>query len=60
MSESNTPPAPGPAPGDAGKSGKKPYAKPAFRCERVFETMALACGKISPNQSQCIFNRKVS
>ena len=23
------------------------YQKPAFRCETVFETMALACGKIS-------------
>lgn len=25
---------------------RKPYQKPAFRFERVFETMALACGKI--------------
>jgi hypothetical protein len=24
---------------------KKPYTKPEFRYERVFETMALACGK---------------
>ena len=24
---------------------KKPYSKPEFRYERVFETMALACGK---------------
>lgn len=24
---------------------KKPYRKPSFRSEQVFETMALACGK---------------
>jgi hypothetical protein len=39
---------------------KKPYQKPAFRYERVFETMALACGKISPTEFQCRFNRKNS
>ncbi len=33
--------------------GKLPYQKPAFRQEGVFETMALACGKISGTQSQC-------
>ena len=32
---------------------KLPYQKPAFRYERVFETMALACGKINPTQGQC-------
>lgn len=32
---------------------RKPYQKPAFRRERVFETMALACGKISSTQAQC-------
>ena len=41
-------------------AGKKPYRKPEFRYERVFETLALACGKISGNQQQCHFNRKVS
>ena len=41
-------------------SGKKPYAKPAFQCEKVFETMALACGKLSGTQAQCKFNRKTS
>jgi len=25
---------------------KKPYNKPAFRFERVFETQALSCGKV--------------
>jgi hypothetical protein len=39
---------------------KKPYTKPTFRHERVFETMALACGKIHPTQAQCRFNRKNS
>jgi hypothetical protein len=39
---------------------RKPYHKPEFRFERAFETMALACGKISPSQVQCRFNRKSS
>jgi hypothetical protein len=26
---------------------KKPYHKPEFRFERVFETLALACGKLN-------------
>jgi hypothetical protein len=41
-------------------AGKKPYKKPEFRYERVFETMALSCGKISPTEFQCRFNRKSS
>lgn len=41
-------------------AGKKPYQKPAFRYERVFETMALSCGKKSPVEAQCRFNRKSS
>lgn len=39
---------------------RKPYVAPAFRRERVFETMALACGKISTNQLACRFNRRNS
>jgi len=39
---------------------KKTYQKPGFKYERVFETMALACGKVSPTQFQCRFNRKNS
>ncbi|MGB9074915.1 MAG: hypothetical protein WCC22_19930 [Terriglobales bacterium] len=39
---------------------KKRYQKPAFRYERVFETLALACGKIGPNEFQCRFNPKSS
>ena len=32
---------------------KLPYEKPAFRFEGVFETTALACGKIAGTQGQC-------
>jgi hypothetical protein len=39
---------------------RKPYLKPAFRYERVFETMALSCGKVNSTQFQCRFNRKNS
>jgi hypothetical protein len=42
------------------KTSKKPYVKPAFRKERVFETMALACGKISGTQQSCRINRRNS
>jgi hypothetical protein len=38
---------------------KKPYTKPAFRFERVFETQALSCGKIS-SSGICHQNRKTS
>lgn len=39
--------------GKTPKSAKKPYQKPSFKHEKVFETMALACGKISPTQASC-------
>lgn len=32
---------------------RKPYQKPSFKHEKVFETMALACGKINPTQGAC-------
>lgn len=41
-------------------SAKKPYTKPEVRFERVFETMALSCGKIDPTQAQCRSNKKTS
>jgi hypothetical protein len=47
--------APGPS-----SNAKKPYQKPEHRCERIFETMALACGKLSPTQSNCHHNQKSS
>ncbi|MGA8267795.1 MAG: hypothetical protein WB787_08525, partial [Candidatus Acidiferrales bacterium] len=35
-------------------TGKKPYAKPAFRHEKVFETRALSCGKlVGATQGPC-------
>jgi hypothetical protein len=40
--------------------GKKPYKKPSYRYERVFETMALSCGKVGPTEFQCRFNRRNS
>lgn len=45
---------------DGSETPKKPYKKPDFLHERVFETMALACGKVSITQSQCRFVRKNS
>lgn len=42
------------------KPGRKPYKKPEFRCERIFETMALACGKVSQTQKQCRFRTRSS
>ena len=42
------------------KAHKKPYCKPDYLYERVFETMALACGKVSATQPQCRFNQKLS
>ena len=42
------------------KLAKKPYQKPEFRFEKVFETRALTCGKVQPNQGQCDTNRKNS
>lgn len=44
----------------SGESPKKTYLKPAFRHEQVFETMALACGKINNTQQQCRTNKKNS
>ena len=45
---------------EAAPGKKKPYRKPAYRYERVFETMALACGKTQSTQGSCHFNRKFS
>jgi hypothetical protein len=49
-----------PSVGDGHLGHKKPYTKPAFRVEKVFETTALACGKMRATQAQCRMNRKVS
>ena len=47
-------------PGAENVRGKRPYKKPEVRHERIFETMALACGKVRATQAQCRFNRKRS
>ncbi len=39
---------------------KKPYQKPEVRYERVFETMAMSCGKVQATQGSCRHNRKSS
>lgn len=41
-------------------STKKPYEPPQVRHERVFETMALSCGKVQSTQGSCRHNRKAS
>ena len=41
-------------------AAKRPYVKPAFRHEPVFETMALACGKAESTQAACKAVRKSS
>jgi hypothetical protein len=45
---------------NANPTAKKPYVKPEVRHERVFETMALTCGKVQTTQSGCHQNRKAS
>jgi hypothetical protein len=47
-----------PQAGNASKE-KKVYQKPAFRYEQVFETQALACGKIDVGKL-CSFSKKTS
>jgi hypothetical protein len=39
---------------------RQTYEKPSFVREQVFETMALACGKINPTSGQCRTVKKVS
>ena len=39
---------------------KKHYEKPDVRCEHVFETLALSCGKVQSTQGSCHANRKTS
>ena len=48
-----------PEPGKT-EPARKPYQKPAFVHEQVFETMALACGKVNPTSGQCRTVRKNS
>ncbi|MGD0497248.1 MAG: hypothetical protein ABSC23_02325 [Bryobacteraceae bacterium] len=36
-----------------GDAPKRPYVKPAFSWERVFEARALSCGKVGVVGGQC-------
>jgi hypothetical protein len=45
---------------DNASKEKKVYQKPAFRYERVFETLALTCGKIGATSAQCQLSKKTS
>lgn len=47
-------------PSETDRADKRPYIKPAFRHETVFEVMALACGKVSSVSGPCQTNRKTS
>jgi hypothetical protein len=49
-----------PEPQEKATTSKKPYQKPSFRSERVFETMALTCGKVSGTDGNCIGHRNAS
>jgi hypothetical protein len=42
------------------KQSKKPYTKPAFRFERVFETQALSCLKVQGFTGNCKNTHKTS
>jgi hypothetical protein len=60
---SSDPPVPedGPAPQTVeGQRARRPYVRPDFIREDVFETTALACGKINPTIRQCNLVRKNS
>ena len=46
--------------GEPKRAAKKPYVKPEMRHERVFETMALTCGKLQTTHYGCHGNRKTS
>jgi len=37
----------------ATRGPRRPYHKPAFQCEQVFETAAVRCGKIESRTTQC-------
>jgi hypothetical protein len=49
-----------PADAEQRERPRRRYVKPAFTREEVFETTALACGKINPTIRQCNLVRKNS
>jgi hypothetical protein len=48
------------APSGVDQGVRKPYQKPAFTREQLFETMALACGKINTTITACRIVKKSS
>ncbi len=44
----------------AGTSRRKPYAKPRCLSEKIFETTALACGKLPAGSGLCSAAPKAS
>lgn len=60
MSDSNNQDDAAPTAPAAQPDPRKPYQKPSFVREQLFETMALACGKISATSGQCRLVRKSS
>ncbi len=44
----------------AGQSGKRKYEPPEILSQEVFETTALACGKLSGQSGPCMASPKLS
>ena len=44
----------------AGQSGKRKYEPPEILSQEVFETTALACGKLASQSGPCMGNPKLS
>jgi hypothetical protein len=42
------------------QEGKRPYEAPAIVSERIFETTALACGKVTGGPGKCMGRPKAS
>lgn len=59
MTQKNTPAGTDKKP-ESQPRGKKPYMKPDFRFEKVFETLALTCGKLQHEGGLCRSIRKRS
>ena len=59
MTEKDREPDIGQGAGDA-SGKKKPYLKPAFRSEEIFERTALTCGKVQSTSLLCHSMRKNS
>jgi hypothetical protein len=43
-----------------GQNGKRKYEPPEIESQEVFETTALACGKLPAQGGACVANKKTS